>query len=308
MELVSVGLVCADIGARPVDDYPDPGKLGLVDHIELHLGGLAGVTATVFCQLGGEAAFAGKVGHDGFGDVLVGQMAANGVNIDHVGRSLNQGTAATIVLITSEGERSFLHQLGAAAELTENDLDLDYLCSARAVHWGGPAVTPGLDGKPIGRVMEKVHEAGVVTSVDTCYDGSGTWLPRLEHALPHLDIVMSSLEEARMYTGMRKVEDIAGFYLSHGPKIALIKLGEQGLFVMSGDEQYELRAYPVVPVDTTGAGDAACAGFLFGYLRGWKLKRCAELANAVGALTVQSMGGAEAITSLEDVEAFMEAG
>ena len=111
-----------------------------------------------------------------------------------------------------------------------------------------------------------------------------------------------------MYTGRRKVEDIADFYLSHGPRIALIKLGDQGLFVKSEKEQHELRAHPVVPVDTTGAGDAACAGFLYGYLREWDLKRCAQLANAVGALTVQSMGGAEAIASIEDVMAFIEAG
>ncbi|MBI4559097.1 MAG: carbohydrate kinase family protein [Candidatus Hydrogenedentes bacterium] len=59
-------------------------------------------------------------------------------------------------------------------------------------------------------------------------------------------------------------------------------------------------------MDTTGAGDAACGGFLYGCIHGWPLERCARLANAVGGLTVQVMGGAEAILSLEQALAFME--
>jgi 2-dehydro-3-deoxygluconokinase len=59
-------------------------------------------------------------------------------------------------------------------------------------------------------------------------------------------------------------------------------------------------------VDTTGAGDASCGGFLFGWLQGWDLERCGRLANAVGGLTVQRMGGAEAIKNLEQTLAFME--
>jgi sugar/nucleoside kinase (ribokinase family) len=69
-----------------------------------------------------------------------------------------------------------------------------------------------------------------------------------------------------------------------------------------------LEAHKVEPIDTTGAGDAACAGFLYGLLNGWGLARSGRLANAVGGLTVQHMGGAEAIISLEDTLAFMDSG
>jgi len=61
-------------------------------------------------------------------------------------------------------------------------------------------------------------------------------------------------------------------------------------------------------IDTTGAGDAACGGFLYGFLQGWGLQQCARLANAVGGLTVQAMGGAEGVQSLEETLAFMESG
>jgi sugar/nucleoside kinase (ribokinase family) len=303
---VSIGLACADVGVRPVDAYPEPGKLDFVSHLELHLGGLAGVTATVFSQLGGSAAFIGKVGTDGFGDFLVETMAQQGVNVEHVRRNGTKGSSATVVLVSSDGERTFLHHPGASTSLTEDDLDFDFIAQASLVHWGGPAVTPALDGEPIGRVLKRIHDAGIATSVDTCYDGEDVWLARIEHALPHLDIVMSSLEEARKYTGKDDPESIADFYRSFGPETAVIKLGADGIFAKNSQNTHHVAAHKVEAVDTTGAGDAACAGFLYAHLCEWDLARCARLANAVGGLTVQTMGGAEAIRSLDQVLTFME--
>ena len=305
-DLVSLGLVCADVMVRPVEELPERGKLALVPNLEIHLGGLAGVTATVFSQLGGRAAFIGAVGEDGFADYLLHTLEAQGVDIAGVRRRSGHGTAATVVLVSEDGERTFLHHTGASAALEEQDVDLAFVKGAKLLHWGGPAVTPGIDGEPIGRILQAAHEAGVKTSMDTCYDGEGVWLPRIEYALPHLDIVMSSIEEARMYTGQQTPEDIAAFYRSYGAETVVVKMGADGLFAVSGDETCRLPAHTVDVVDTTGAGDAACGAFLFGHLQDWGLEKCGRLANAVGALTVQHMGGAEAIESLEQAMAVVE--
>jgi len=124
----------------------------------------------------------------------------------------------------------------------------------------------------------------------------------------YLDIAMTSIDEARMYTGRQTHEEVADFFLSHGARIAVVKLGGEGLFVKSADEAHLLPPHKVKVVDTTGAGDAACGGFLHGYIQGWDLQKCARLANAVGGLTVQHMGGAEAIRTLDETLAFMETG
>ena len=304
-DLLSLGLACADVMARPVESLPERGKLALVPHLEIHLGGLAGVTASVFSALGGRAAFVGALGQDGFGDYVHGALAAHGVNVDYVRRVEGEGTPATVVLVSEDGERTFLHHAGCSQSLRESDIDYALFKRGRHLHWGGPSVTPGLDGEPIGRVLKKARELGLTTSVDTCYDGRGLWLARIEHALPHLDIVMSSLEEARMYTGRQEPEEIADFYCEYGPRIAVIKLGERGLFVKQDGEAQYLPAHNVEVRDTTGAGDAACGGFLFGYLQGWSVKESARLANAVGALTVQAMGGSEGVKSFEQTMTFM---
>ncbi len=196
--------------------------------------------------------------------------------------------------------------MGTNASVSEDDLDFNVIASAKILHWGGSSITPKLDGEPMGRIFKKAQSLGVKTSIDTCYDGKGIWLPHIEPALKHTNIVFSSLEEARNYTGKQEPLDIADFYLSYGVEIAVIKMGEQGVLVKSKDETISLPAYSVPVVDTTGAGDASCGGFLYGYLAGYPLKKCAQMANAVGALTVQVMGGSNGVYSLEQVMEFIK--
>ncbi len=305
-DLVSVGVVCADVMVRPVDEVPRRGTLGLVPKLEMHLGGLAAVTASAFCQLGGKAAFLGRVGTDGFGDYLLSAMRHNGVDVSGVKRAETSRSSATVVLIDGAGERTFLHHVGANADTCEEDMDFDMIGKARVFHWGGPAIMPRLDGAPMGRVFERARALGVATSMDTCYDGKGVWLPLIEPSLPHLDIIFSSFEEACQYTGRDTPESIAAFYLDRGVKIAVIKLGAEGVYVRQGEQACRLPAHRVEVVDTTGAGDASCGGFLYAWRQGWDLEKCARLANAVGGLTVQHMGGAEAVTGLDQALAFME--
>ncbi len=305
VDVVSLGLACADVMVKPVSTLPEKGTLGLVPTLELHLGGLAAATATVLSKLGTSVAFAGMVGEDGFGDFIVNTLGDAGVNTRSVKRSSDATTSATVVIIDEHGERTFLHHSGTAALFTDTDVESSLFTEANWVHWGGPGVTPGLDGAPAGRILKRAQDHGCTTSLDTCYDGSGKWFERIEAALPFTDYVMASLEEARCYTGCESKEDIAAFFLGHSAKGAIIKLGEDGIYAANNDEQFHIPAHPVDVVDTTGAGDAACAGFIYAYLNDWNFEDSVRLANAVGGLTVQRMGGAEAVSSLDDAVALM---
>ena len=307
-ELVSVGLVCADVKVRPVDSLPPSGTLGLVDQLELHLGGLAGVTAAAYARLGGNVAFVGCVGHDGFGNFLLDNLSRLGVDTSACVRSDTLGTSATVVTIREDGERTFMHYPGATADLTPEKVSLDVLRTARVVHWGGPAVTPGLEGEAAARLFSKAHELGVETSLDTCYDGAGRWLARIDAALPHTDIVFTSIEEGRHYAGRETAEGVAGFFLERGAHTVLVKLGCEGIYAVQGDATLRIPAHQVEVVDTTGAGDAACAGYLYGHIAGWDFERCARMANAVGALNVQALGGPEAMGGLDDALALLQEG
>jgi sugar/nucleoside kinase (ribokinase family) len=307
-ELVTVGLVCADVKVRPVESLPQPGTLALVNQLELHLGGLAGVTAAAYARLGGTVAFIGCVGQDGFGDYLLATLSRLGVDTSACVRSATLGTSATVVTIREDGERTFMHYAGATGELTPEKVDLEVLRNARVVHWGGPAVTPGLEGEAAARLFAAAHEFGVQTSLDTCYDGAGRWLARIEAALPHTDLVFTSIEEGRHYAGRDTAEGVADFFQERGAKSVVVKLGSEGLYAIQEETRLHIPAHQVEVVDTTGAGDAACAGYLYGHIAGWDFERCARMANAVGALNVRALGGPEAMGGLDDALALMQEG
>ncbi len=297
-DIVTIGVVCADVMVYPIERWPRPGELALVPNIDARMGGLASVTASVASQLGARTAFIGRLGNDLFGNFLNDELRRHNVETPMVRWDETEGTSATIVTIDKSGERSFMHRVGATKNVTPADVDLGLLRGTKIFHWGGPAITPGLQGGPIGELFERVRAQGIATSIDTCFDGAGVWYPHIEHALPHTTIMMSSVEEARHYTGRQTDDEIADFYLGHGAETVLVKLGEEGVLAADRAERHRIPAHRVNVLDTTGAGDAACGGFLYAYVKGWSLRDSAALANAVGGLTVQAHGGAEAGVTL----------
>lgn len=297
-DILTIGVVCADIMVYPLEQWPRPGALTLVPNIDPRMGGLAGVTASVASQLGARTAFIGRLGKDLFGNYLNDELKRHGVDTSMVRWDETEGTSATIVTIDNSGERTFMHRVGATKNVTPADVDPALLRNTKVLHWGGPAITPGLQGKPIGELFERARALGIATSIDTCFDGAGVWYPHIEHALPHTTIMMSSIDEARHYTGRQTDHEVADFYLSHGTQMVLVKLGEGGVLAANRAERHRIPAHRVNVVDTTGAGDAACGGFLYAYVNAWPLEESAALANAVGGLTVQAHGGAEAGVTL----------
>jgi len=110
------------------------------------------------------------------------------------------------------------------------------------------------------------------------------WLELIEPCLPHIDYFLPSLEEARMIASLYAPSEVAQFLLDHGVGVVALKMGEEGCYLRSPDEEFQMPAYDVAAIDATGAGDAFVAGFLTGVVKGWDLKRTGHLANAVGAL------------------------
>lgn len=305
-DLVTIGCVCADVKAQPVDQLPERGTLGLVSSVEMTMGGLAGVTAAVFSRLGGKTAFAGCLGKDPFGNFIIESFQELGVNTQGIRRTSEHQTAATVVLIDSHGERTFLHHVGTVGAVSEEDIDFELAKRTKVFHWGGPGLTTQLHGKPIARVFKKVQAMGVMTSIDTCFDGSGTWLPLMKEALAHTNILCTSMSEAPHYTGKSEPGAILDFFSGFGIEHILLKMGADGMLVRNKKETVALRSHKVPVVDGTGAGDAACAGFIYGLIHEWPLAKCGALANAVGALTVQTSGTAGKSISLRAAQALME--
>lgn len=301
-DVVCLGILVADAIARPVDEAPARGTLALVEEVSLRGGGCAVNTASALVRLGLSAAVAGKVGADALGDFLVGLLDARGVDRRGVVRDPTAPTSATVALVGSDGERTFLHAPGANARLRADDVDPELLFSGRALHLAGALVLEELDGEPAARLLERARGRGLVTSVDTVHDPTGRW-ERIHPLLPHVDLFAPSLAEARGITGREEPEAAAAWLRARGVGAVAVKLGSDGCYAAGDGFEGPIAGLGVSAVDGTGAGDAFVAGLLYGTLAGWSFERSARLANATGALATTAVGAVEGLRTFEETAA-----
>ncbi len=300
MDVLSLGIYVVDVLGKPIDVFPEKGKLALFDQLEIHTGGCANNTAIALSRLGVSVGAMGKVGQDHFGDIVLQTLEENQVDTAGIQRDANTNTSFTFVAIASDGERSFCHYIGANGELCENDLNWDIIKTVKILHIAGALVMPKFDGQPMANVLKKAKELGIKTSLDTAWDATGKWLETLEPCLPYVDIFLPSLTEAQQLAGTSDLHKISKFLHNYGINTIGIKMGEYGSYVSTPEEELQVPVYPVNIVDATGAGDAYVAGFLAGIVKGWDLKTTAELASATGAACVTAIGTTAGIKNLEE--------
>ncbi|HHY24318.1 MAG TPA: carbohydrate kinase family protein [Clostridiaceae bacterium] len=306
-DVACVGILVADAIAKTVDKLPARGKLDLVDQLDLYTGGCAVNSGIAMAKIGLNTAVLGKIGNDGFGKFIYNSLKEENVNVDGLVLDSNSSTSASVVLVDSGGERSFLHCLGANSEFTDKDVDFGIIEKSKIVFIAGTMLMPSFDGEPCARVLKKAKEMGKYTALDTAWDSKGRWMKVLEPCMKYIDLFMPSYEEAVQLSSKEDAEDIADVFLSMGVKTAVIKLGKDGCFIKdSGGEKYKIPTYTdIKPVDTTGAGDSFAAGFLTGITEGWSLYECGKFANAVGTHCIMAVGASTGIKSMEEIKAFM---
>jgi sugar/nucleoside kinase (ribokinase family) len=304
-DVVCLGILVADVVARPVDALPAAGTLGLVPSILLRGGGCALNTSSALVRLGLRAAAIGKVGDDAFGDFVVSLLRDRGVDGSGVIRDPAASTSASVALVDSTGERTFLHNPGANDELRADEVGEEAF-AGRALHVAGALVLDGLDGEPAAAILAEARRRGLHTSLDTVFDASGRW-DRVLPALPSCDLVTPGRAEAEAISGESDPERAARRLRELGAGTAAVTLGPDGCQVAAGDFEGRVPAVPVDTVDGTGAGDAFAAGFLYGRLAGWSTEACARFANAAGALATTAVGAFEGVAGLDQTLALAEA-
>jgi len=299
-DVVCLGILVADVIARPFDELPASGSLGLVETVSLHGGGCALNTASALTRLGCTAAVTGKIGADALGDFLLQLLDDRGIDRRGVIRDSSAPTSATVVLVGGDGERTFLHAKGANARLEASELDPELLFSGRCLHVAGALVLDALDGEPCAALLVEARARGLVTTLDTVWDASGRW-ERILPSLPYVDVFAPSLPEAQAISGTSGVEAAVRWLEDHGAAKVVVKLGADGCYVGGGIGHVE--PVQVDAIDATGAGDAFVAGLLYGVLAGWPLEDAARLANAAGALATTAVGAGDGVRGLDETVA-----
>jgi sugar/nucleoside kinase (ribokinase family) len=297
VDVVCLGIVVADVVVRPIDAQPQSGTLTLVDSIVLRAGGCAVSTSSALARLGLRSAVLGKTGVDAFGDFLVRTVAERGVDGSGIVQDPTVPTSASVVLVDSKGERTFLHTVGASGAVRAGELG-DAPFRGRALHIAGALVLEELDGEPTAVILAEARRRGLHTSLDTVFDASGRW-SRVLVSLPYCDLVTPGIAEAQGITGESDPARAARALHELGAGIAAVTLGPGGCHVCADDFEGHVEGNAVDAVDGTGAGDAFTAGFLYGRLAGWPTERCARFANAAGALATTAIGAFEGVGDLQ---------
>jgi sugar/nucleoside kinase (ribokinase family) len=308
MDILCLGQFTTDIVVKGIDELPEKGKSIFVDKIELYNGGCACNTAIDLANLGIYTGVIGKVGKDTFGDFLISLLTKHKIDVRGLKQDSESNTSSTVVLVSSDGERTFLHYSGTNAKLTIEDIDFNLIKETKILHVAAIYLLPALDGMPIAQILREAKDIGIITSLDTAWDAKGQWLEKIEPSLPFVDFFLPNIEEASMISGKDSPEEIVKFFLSYGVKVVGLKMGDKGCYIQSKDKRLYVPAFKVKAVDTTGAGDAFVAGFLTGILKGWDLEFIGLFANAVGACSVMETGASQGVKSLEETLEFIKVG
>ncbi len=302
-DVLAIGMAVADVIIKPVDTLPPNGGLNTVSTFFLTSGGVASTFSHDIARLGLNSGLVATIGDDLLGGMLLQSLIRDRVDVSLVRKTEELPTGGTVVLVDSRGERSFYHYPGASLKLIgPASVPIE---GYRHIHLGGSPLMPEYDGEQGLRLLIEARNKGVSTSIDTVYSPEGNW-EGTRSLLKFTDIALPSFNEALRLAETDSPIDQARYLIDRGVHIAVIKLGEQGALILEkGCAPLSIHPPAVEPIDNTGAGEAFCAGFICGYLKGWDIIRTADFAVSCGALATQSLGGPLMIDSIHDVELWM---
>lgn len=307
-KILCIGSVTTDVIVTPADSIPAPGSLRAVDNVATCTGGCAVNAAIDLGKMGYHPMLSCKVGDDAFGKFVTDSARAVGVDTRGVVVDSSVSTTVSVVCVNSSGERSFLYNPGSAAQFKAEDVPDALLEEADIVFVAGTNLLTSFDGKPCAEVLKKARAMGKYTVLDTAWDFEDLWLPKVADAIPLLDLFMPSIEEAQKISGLTEKEEIAEKFIQMGAKNVIIKIGKDGAYVRQADgECYVVPTYrKYKPVDTTGAGDSFCAGFLGALSEGKSFRESAQFANAVGTHCIMGVGASTGIKTKSEILKFMQ--
>ena len=290
---------------------PRPGRLRHAGSLELKIGGAESNLAIALSRLGLSAGWAGYLGDDEPGQLVLDRIRAEGVDTSQVRRIKERPTGLYLREQIGTDVRVYYYRQGSAASKMHRDaFDPDYFSGARFVHLTG--ITPALSEGCRAFVLWTAREArasGARVSFDGNYR-SKLWEAEearefVEEILPEVHLLCIGNEEARALWG-RDDEGFVRELAERGPEEVVLKKGSAGSLALVEGEALGHPAFEVAEVDPVGAGDAFAAGYLAGHLWGMPAEQRLRVANAMGALSVATLGDYEGLPDSDELWAFLE--
>jgi len=269
----------------------------------LGIGGAESNVAIGVTRLGHCAAWVGRVGADPWGDLILDELRAEGVDVSKALIDPERATGLMLKHRQPDGSTqvTYSRRDSAGSALSPEDIPEDLVARSRVLHVTG--ITPALSLSAAAAVEHAVvvaREAGAIVSVDLNYRkrlwGHHEAIPVLRRLLANADIAFASEDEAALLVGPLALEETCEALAAIGPKHAILKRGSLGAVAVIGSELLSVDAIHIPsPVDPVGAGDAFAAGYLVGVLEDLSPVGALSLAARVGGLAVTGPGDWESV-------------
>ncbi len=282
-----VGNACVDVFLGGVSEWPGRGQRAVVEETATALGGNAMNTAVLLARLGLESHLVATISEDLNGMRILGRLEEHGVHFDgslcKFASEEESATAQAFVSVADDGEPSFIYMPGVSSKLDAPFLE-QWLQrhgeDLSVLHLSSLGILPDLGGDDLGDVIAELKQRhpGLRMSVNVTLvpeRTSADWWSVIVGIFPHTDYLILNLLEAGQILGESidpgysddDVFAIAGRLQALGenrPTI-IVTLGQNGCAVLVSDGEKEIvPSQPVQMVNATGAGDAWCAGFIYG--------------------------------------------
>ena len=293
---------------KNIESYPSVGMLVEISDISYAVGGCAPNTAIDLARIDSSIPISaiGKLGTDENGRFIISKLQQNGVDISNVSFSVSMPTGFSDVMSVPSGERTFFHKRGANSEFSPEDIDLDSLgCSH--LHIGYILLLDRFDaedktyGTVMARFLHKAQSKGIKTSIDIVSASDGDFARKVIPSLKYCNyVIINELEccaiwglEARTPSGAlnrQNLELAMKKTIEAGVRDRVIIHCKEASFIMNS--RYELEAVPSLRIPpeeikgTVGAGDAFCAGSLYGLYNGMEDRQILEFASAAAACSL----------------------
>jgi sugar/nucleoside kinase (ribokinase family) len=264
----------------------------LADRMMLTLGGSSAIVAHNLAAQGSRVGFQSRIGDDPLGQIGLDRLQQGGVDVSLVRRIPHATATGLSVILHHDAWRNILTYSGTIAELSWDDLDLEYLADSRHFHFSSFYLQRGLLPR-VAELFQFMKSRGLTISLDTNDDPDDRWEGGLHDVLRYVDVFLPNEREACKAGGTDDL-DAATRKLAELVPLAVVKLGSKGAMAVRGSERVLSAPQKVEPVDTVGAGDSFDAGFLHQYVRGANLEACLASGNRAGALSTTRPGGTEA--------------
>ncbi len=265
-------------------------------------GGSAANTIYALGKLGMPTGFIGAVGSDAEAEVVLGSLKEAGADTSHIEIKMAARTGVVIGIVDSKGERALYIAPGANSMLSSEDIDMDYLKGAAVLHMSSFVDEKQLE---VQKAMVRELPEDIILSFapGSLYVKKG--LEAITPLIERSDILFLNEIEVRTLTG-KNYQSASNFLADMGCEIVAITLKQRGCFITDGESAEHVEAIKTNVKDTTGAGDAFCAGFLFGVAEERELKDCGLIGNYVASECISEIGARNGLPTRGGLEAGLE--